>query len=74
MIPVTIIAAVVGFLGYLGGCLHGGARMVEKLTFAERERDEMRRRLNRIIETERPDIEAHPKLALLYAVAKGDMV
>ena len=74
MIPVTIIAVAVSTFAFLGGCLFGGARTVEKLAYAERDRDEFRRRLNRIIETERPDVEAHPKLALLYAVAKGDMV
>lgn len=74
MIPAIICAAVAATVGFLGGCLWGGLGMVNKLEAAEQAGAEFKRRLNRILETERPDVEQHPKLQLLYSVAKGERV
>ena len=74
MIPAIIFAAVAATVGFLGGCLWGGLGMVDKLEAAEQTGAEYKRRLNRILETERPDVEQHPKLQLLYSVAKGERV
>lgn len=74
MIPAIICAAVAATVGFLGGCLWGGLSMINKLEAAEQSGAEYKRRLNRILETERPDIEQHPKLQLLYSVAKGERV
>lgn len=74
MIPVIICAAAACAVAFLAGCLAGGIRTVEKLADTEQQRDEMKRRLNRILETERPGIEAHPKLVMIYDVARGAKV
>ncbi len=71
MIPAIIFAAVAGLIGFLGGSLCGGLKMVDRPEGAENQRDEYQRRLNRILETEQPEVEAHPKLVLLYQVARG---
>ncbi|MCC4258035.1 hypothetical protein [Sphingobium lactosutens] len=74
MIPAIIFSAVTATVGFLGGCLWGGLSMVNKLEAAEQTGAEYKRRLNRILETERTDVEQHPKLQMLYSVAKGERV
>lgn len=74
MIPAIIFAAVAGAIGFLGGCLRGGLTMIDRLEGAESEREEYQRRLNRILETENPNVEGHPKLVLLYDFARGTRI
>lgn len=74
MIPIIICASVVAAVAFLAGSLWGGIGMVNKLEAAEESRSEYKRRLNRILETERPGIEAHPKLVMIYDVARGARV
>ncbi|WP_066697594.1 hypothetical protein [Sphingobium amiense] len=74
MISLILYAVVAGIVGFIAGCFWAGTSMAENIASAEDQRDEMKRRLNRIIETERPTIEEHPELALIYAVAKGERI
>lgn len=74
MIATIICASVAAAVGFLAGSLWGGIGMINKLEDSEATGEEYKRRLNRILETERPDVEAHPKLAMIYDVAKGARV
>ena len=74
MIPMIAIAALVAVVAFAGGCLAGGIRAVEKLTAAENDRDEFKRRLNRILEADIGLANPDPKLASIFAFARGERV
>ena len=74
MIPALLFAAAIGVAAFLGGCLFGGVRFVDRLADADRDRDEFARRLNRILGTQQPDAEPDSQLAGIYAIARGETV
>lgn len=74
MIATIICASVAATVGFLAGSLWGGIGMINKLEDSVATGEEYKRRLNRILETERPDVEGHPKLVMIYDVAKGARV
>ncbi|EQA97303.1 hypothetical protein [Sphingobium sp. HDIP04] len=73
MIGALIFAAVTASVGFLAGCLWGGIGLVEKLAAADNEREEFKRRLNRILETDVGIATPGTLPAVIYSLARGEV-
>lgn len=74
MIVTILVALAAATVAFLGGALLGGLGTLEKLADAQSERDEFKRRLNRILETDHGHALPSSVRAQIYALARGETI